>query len=151
MLFVQKIGSRGSSPWSSFPRCCMREQLMVASSPNPSCGQKPSCSRSSQQFRLLVPLTHSPSDCREGRRYCACVERGAGSGDFESGEQEFLSEFDKYKFFTKNRNLEGNFLLKTLFLVKIGTYYRGCRRPFNSLQWKKLSNFFWSRELYSIE
>jgi FtsZ-binding cell division protein ZapB len=30
------------------------------------------------------------------RGYCASVERGAGSGDFESGEQELLSGFDKY-------------------------------------------------------
>ena len=57
-------------------------------------------------------------------------ERGAGSGDFVSGEQEFLSEFDKFRNFTKNRNSEGIFLLLILFLVKIGTYYRGSRRPF---------------------
>jgi hypothetical protein len=42
-------------------------------------------------------------------------ERGVGSGDFESGEQELLSEFDKY------RNSDGNFLPNILFLVKIGT------------------------------
>jgi hypothetical protein len=40
---------------------------------------------------------------------------------------------------------------KILFLVKIGTYYRGCRRPFNLLQWKILSNSFWSREMYNIQ
>ena len=78
-------------------------------------------------------------------------QRGAGSGDFGTGEQEFLLEFDKYKNPTKNRNSKYIFLLKILFLVKIGTYYHGCRRPFNSLQWKKLSNLFWSRELYNIE
>jgi hypothetical protein len=35
------------------------------------------------------------------------VERGAGSGDFESGEQELLSEFFKYQNSTKNRNFDG--------------------------------------------
>jgi hypothetical protein len=78
-------------------------------------------------------------------------ERGAGSGDFESGEQELLSKFDKYQNSTRNRNLDGNFLPNILFLVKIGTYYRGCKRSFNPLQWKKHSNFFRSRELYSIQ
>jgi hypothetical protein len=61
------------------------------------------------------------------------MERGAGSGVFESREQELLSEFDKYQNSTKNRNLDGNFLPNTLFLVKIGTYYRGYRRLFKSL------------------
>jgi hypothetical protein len=56
-------------------------------------------------------------------------ELGAGSGDFESREQELLSEFDKYRNSTKNRNSDGNFLPNILFLVKIGTYYHGCRRP----------------------
>jgi hypothetical protein len=79
------------------------------------------------------------------------VERGVGSGDFESREQELLSEFDKYQNSTKNRNSDGNFLPNILFLVKIGTYYRGCKRPFNPLQWNKLSNFSWSRELYNIQ
>jgi hypothetical protein len=94
-------------------------------------------------YRCFVP----------GRGYCASVERGAGagSGDFESVEQELLSKFDKYRNSTRNRNLDGNFLPNILFLVKIGAYYRGCRRPFNPLQWKKLSNFFWSRELYNIQ
>jgi hypothetical protein len=68
-----------------------------------------------------------------GRGYCASVERGVGSGVFESREQELLSEFDKYQNSTKNRNFDGNFLPNTLFLVKIGTYYRGCRRLFNPL------------------
>jgi hypothetical protein len=86
-----------------------------------------------------------------GRGYCASVERGAGSGDFESVEQELLSKFDKYQNSTRNRNLDGNFLPNILFLVKIGAYYCGCRRPFNPLHWKKLSNFFWSRELYNIQ
>jgi hypothetical protein len=72
-------------------------------------------------------------DVEDERGYCASVERGAGSGVFESGEQELLSEFDKYQNSTKNRNLDGNFLPNTLFLVKIGTYYRGCRRLFNPL------------------
>jgi hypothetical protein len=70
---------------------------------------------------------------KHGRGYCASVERGAGSGVFESREQELLSEFDKYRNSTKNRNFDGNFLPNTLFLVKIGTYYRGCRRLFNPL------------------
>jgi hypothetical protein len=60
-------------------------------------------------------------------------EWGAGSRIFESGEQELLSEFDKYQNSIKNRNLDGNFLPNTLFLVNIGTYYRGCRRFFNPL------------------
>jgi hypothetical protein len=34
-------------------------------------------------------------------------ERGVGSGDFESGEQELLSEFFKYRNSTKNRNFDG--------------------------------------------
>jgi hypothetical protein len=91
---------------------------------------------------LTFPL--SPKQCTQGQvalvplqgseqGYCASVERGAGSGVFESGEQELLSEFDKYRNSTKNRNLDGNFLPNTLFLVKIGTYYRGCRRLFNPL------------------
>jgi hypothetical protein len=50
-------------------------------------------------------------------------ERGAGSGDFESGEQELLSKFDKYQNSTRNRNLDGNFLPNILFLVKSGTCY----------------------------
>ena len=74
------------------------------------------------------------------------MQRGAGSG-----EQEFLSKFDKHKNPTKNRNLDNYFFLKILFLVKSGTYYRGCKRPFNPLQWEKLRNFFWSTELYNIE
>jgi hypothetical protein len=85
------------------------------------------------------------------RGYCASVERGAGSEDFESGEQEVLSDFLKYRKSSKNRNFDSYFFQKKLFLVKFGTYYRGCRRPFNPLQWKILSNFFWSREFYSIQ
>jgi hypothetical protein len=34
-------------------------------------------------------------------------ERGVGSGDFESGEQELLLEFYKYRNSTKNRNFDG--------------------------------------------
>jgi hypothetical protein len=49
------------------------------------------------------------------RGYCAIVERGAGSGDFESGEQELLSEFYKYRNSTKNRNLDGYFFQKFYF------------------------------------
>jgi len=60
--------------------------------------------------------------------------RGAWSGDFESEEQEFWSQFDKYKIFAKNRNSKGIFLLLNLFLVKIGTYYCGSRRAFYPLQ-----------------
>jgi restriction endonuclease S subunit len=78
-------------------------------------------------------------------------ERGAGSEDFESGEQEVLSDFLKYRKSSKNRNFDGYFSQKKLFLVKFGTYYRGCRRPFNPLQWQILSNFFWSIEFYSIQ
>jgi hypothetical protein len=43
------------------------------------------------------------------------VERGAGSGDFESGEQELLSEFFKYQNSTKNRNFDGYFSQKNYF------------------------------------
>jgi hypothetical protein len=49
------------------------------------------------------------------RGYCASVERGAGSGDFESGEQELLSEFFKYQNSTKNRNFDGYFSEKNYF------------------------------------
>jgi hypothetical protein len=49
------------------------------------------------------------------RGYCASVERGAGSGDFESGEQELLSEFYKYRNSTQNRNLDGYFFQKFYF------------------------------------
>jgi hypothetical protein len=42
-------------------------------------------------------------------------ERGAGSGDFESGEQELLSEFFKYQNSTKNRNFDGYFSQKNYF------------------------------------
>jgi hypothetical protein len=49
------------------------------------------------------------------RGYCAIVERGAGSGDFESGEWELLSEFYKYQNSTKNRNLDGYFFQKFYF------------------------------------
>jgi hypothetical protein len=61
-------------------------------------------------------------------------------GYFESGEQELLLEFYKYRNSTKN-----------LFLEKIVTYYRGFRRPFTPLKLKILSNFFCSRELYNIQ
>jgi hypothetical protein len=70
------------------------------------------------------------------------VERGAGSGDFESGEQELLSKFDKYQNSARNRNLDGNFLPNILFLVKIGTYYRGCRRPFTLFNGRNTVTFF---------
>jgi hypothetical protein len=49
------------------------------------------------------------------RGYCAIVERGAGSGDFESGEQELLSEFFKYRNSTKNINFDGYFFPKNYF------------------------------------
>jgi hypothetical protein len=48
------------------------------------------------------------------------VERGAGSGDFERGEQELLSEFYKYQNSTKNRNLDGYFFQKFYFWWKLG-------------------------------
>jgi hypothetical protein len=76
------------------------------------------------------------------RGYCASVERGAGSGDFESGEQELLFKFDKYQNSARNRNLDGNFLPNILFLVKIGTYYRGCRRPFTLFNGRNTVTFF---------
>jgi hypothetical protein len=38
-----------------------------------------------------------------------------------------------------------------LFLVKIGTYYRGFRRPFSPLKWKILNKKKFSRELYSSQ
>jgi hypothetical protein len=57
-------------------------------------------------------------------------ERGAGSGDFESGEQELFSEFLNIEILLKIEILMVIFS-KKLFLVKVGTYYHGCRRPFN--------------------
>jgi hypothetical protein len=49
------------------------------------------------------------------RGYCASVECGAGSGDFESGERELLLEFYKYRNSTKNRNFDGYFFQKFYF------------------------------------
>jgi hypothetical protein len=43
------------------------------------------------------------------------MERGAGSGDFENGEQELRSEFYKYRHCTKNRNLDGYFFFNSIF------------------------------------
>jgi hypothetical protein len=42
--------------------------------------------------------------------YCASMEWAAGSG-----EQELLSEFFKYRNFTKNRNFDGFFFQKNYF------------------------------------
>jgi hypothetical protein len=75
-------------------------------------------------------------------------ERGAGI--LREGSRNYYQSLINIKIPLKIE-IDGNFLPNILFLVKIGTYYRGCRRPFNPLQWKKLNNFFWSRELYSIQ
>jgi hypothetical protein len=42
-------------------------------------------------------------------------EWGAGSGDFESREQELLLDFFKYQNSTKNRNFDGYFFQKNYF------------------------------------
>jgi hypothetical protein len=89
------------------------------------------------EFTALAPASMSEAIVRAWS-----VERGAGSGDFESGEQELLSKFDKYQNSARNRNLDGNFLPNILFLVKIGTYYRGCRRPFTLFNGRNTVTFF---------
>ena len=62
----------------------------------------------------------------EKERTRLLCERGAGSGeDFESGEQELLSEFYKYWNSNKNRNCGWLIFSKILFLVKSMTYDRG--------------------------
>jgi hypothetical protein len=68
------------------------------------------------QFQLHMSLWRIfVEEGMEERGYCASVERGAGSGDFESGEQELLSEFFKYQNSTKNRNFDGYFSEKNYF------------------------------------
>jgi hypothetical protein len=54
------------------------------------------------------------------RGYCASVERGAGSKDFESREQELSLNFCKYRNSTKNRNFDGYFFQKIYFRWKLG-------------------------------
>jgi hypothetical protein len=62
-----------------------------------------------------APVGTARAGYRSERGYCASVERGAGSRDFESWEQELLSEFYKYRNSTKNRNFDGQFFQKFYF------------------------------------
>jgi hypothetical protein len=75
-------------------------------------------------------------------------ERGAGI--LRAGSGNYCQNFINIGILLKIEILIADFS-KILFLVKIGTYYRGFRRPFNPLKWKIFSNFFCCRELYNIQ
>jgi hypothetical protein len=76
------------------------------------------------------------------RGYCASVERGAGSGDFESGKQELLSEFYKYRISTKNRNFDSWFFQNFYFWWKSGPITVDSEDPSTLLNGRYSITFF---------
>jgi hypothetical protein len=79
---------------------------------------------------------------RKERSYCASVEQGVGSGDFESGEQDLTLEFLKYRISSKNKKFDGNFFQIFYFWSKLGSITVDLEDPSTLLNGRYSVTFF---------